>query len=330
MKLYNGPLTALILLSLFLPTVAGMPAHAQEPVPPEPGLEDSVPEPVTTFGNRITFGDKMVIQADTVHRGSITCLAGELEIEGTVLGDVVTVGGDFRLDGTVQGDVVSVLSDVSLTESTRIRGSLVAVAGSMDDRGATIERDRVNIPLGLSLPGLGHPVEILVSIFLWWALLGLILMFFALLVLAALVPERLELISEEFPVRWPAALFLGLAFSVIGMPLIYILLTISLIGIPLIPFAFFTFVVLKWMGIAGFFVFVGRKLATTTGRRIAVLPAVLLGFLVFGLVKLIPIIGFLVWLLLGWLGIGLILLTRFGTHRRQVPMPPPVQAIPED
>ena len=320
MNRYNRPLTALILLSLLFPAVAGMPARAQEPVP----------EPVTTFGNRITFGDKMVIQADTVHRGSITCIAGELEIEGTVLGDVVTVGGDFRLDGTVRGDVIAVLSDVSLSESTRIRGSLAAVAGSMDDKGARIERDRVNIPLGLSLPGLGHPMEILISIFLWWALLGLILMFFSVLVLAALVPERLELISEEFPVRWPAALFLGLAFSVIGMPLIYILLAISLIGIPLIPFAFFAFVVLKWMGIAGFFVFVGRKLMTMTGRRIAVLPAVLIGFLVFGLIKLIPIIGFLIWLLLGWLGIGLLLLTRFGTRRRQIPMPPSVQATPED
>jgi hypothetical protein len=230
---------------------------------------------------------------------------------------------------------VAVLSDVSLAEEARIHGGLVAVAGSMDDRGARVDRDRVNIPLGLSLPGLGHPLEILFSIFLWWMLLGLILMFFAILILAALVPERVELLAEEFPARWPAALFLGLAFSVLGMPLIYVLLALSLIGIPLIPFAFFTFVVLKWMGIAGIFTFVGQKLGSLAGRRLALLPAVLLGFLVFGLIKLVPFIGFLVWLILGWLGIGLVLLTRFGKRRRQVHIQPsaptaaPVQAEPQ-
>jgi hypothetical protein len=323
--------TALILTLLLLP-VGLLPAFAQEDAAEAvlPDVTSTEPDRVLfdSRGDRVTLGDRMIIPADTVHRGSITSIAGTLDVLGRVTGDIVVVGGDFNLDGTVGGEVVAVLSDVTLSESTRIEGSLVAVAGSMDDPGASIGRDRVNIPLGLTLPGLGHPLEILISIFLWWILLGLILMFFAVLVLAALVPERVELLAEEFPARWPAALFLGLAFSVLGMPLIYVLLALSLIGIPLIPFAFFTYVVLKWMGIAGIFMFVGQKLGSLAGRRITLLPAVLLGFLVFGLIKLIPVVGFLVWLILGWLGIGLILLTRFGKRRKQVHIPPAVQTPP--
>ena len=330
-----------LILALLLLSVGLLPAFAQggvvEPaLPDEPSTETApVPEPEAqpervlfdSRGDRVTMGDRMIIPEDTVHRGSITSIAGQLEILGRVTGDVVVVGGDFKLDGTVDGDVVAVLSDVNLSPSTRVEGSLVAVAGSMDDSGASIGRDRVNIPLGLTLPGLGHPLEILFSIFLWWILLGLILMFFAVLVLAALVPERVELLAEELPVRWPGALILGLAFAVLGMPLIYVLLALSLIGIPLIPFAFFTYVVLKWMGIAGIFMFVGQKLGSLAGRRITLLPAVLLGFLVFGLIKMIPVVGFLVWLILGWIGIGLVLLTRFGKRRKQVQFQPPVQTV---
>ena len=310
--------TILILTLLLMPAMLP-PSFAQEPV-----LEEEPPRQMTR-GDRVAFGDRMVIPAGTVHRGSVTSIAGELILSGEVTGDVVVVGGEFHLDGSVRGEVVAVLSDVTLTRATRIEGGLVAVAGSMDDEGAFIGRDRVNIPLGLSLPGFGHPLEILISIFLWWMLLGLILMFFAVLVLAALVPERLELLAEEFPVRWPMAMILGLAFSVLAMPLIYILMAISLIGIPLIPFAFFTFLVLKWMGIAGIFMFAGQKLGTLAGRRLNLLPAVLLGFLVFGLIKLIPLAGFLVWLVLGWIGIGLVLMTRFGKRRRQASVPPAVQ-----
>jgi len=309
-------------LMLLLTLAILMPAFAQET-----GEEVDLPEPMThrSHGDRVTMGDRLVITAGTVHHGSVTSIAGDLDVQGIVTGDVVVVGGDFNLDGTVQGEVVAVLSDVSLGRTSRIERSLVAIAGSMDDSGAWIGTDRVNIPLGLSLPGLGHPLEILLSIFLWWMLLGLILMFFAVLVLAALVPDRLELLSDELPARWPLALVLGLVFAVLGMPLIYVLLALSFIGIPLIPFAFFTYVVLKWMGIAGIFMFVGQKLGSLANRRLSLLPALLLGFLVFGLIKLIPIVGFLVWLILGWVGIGLVLLTRFGTRRKQVPAPAPPQ-----
>ena len=88
-----------------------------------------------------------------------------------------------------------------------------------------------------------------------------------------------------------------------------------MIGIPLLPFAYFTFLILKWLGMAGFFLFFVRRLGSLVTSRISVLGGVLLGFLLFGVIKLVPFIGAALWLGFGWYGLGLILMTRCGTRR---------------
>ena len=297
-----------LILLLLSPALSGQ--EVTEPA-------DAVPEPekLVTRGERLTFGDRMVIPENSIHRGTITSISGNLVVQGVVSGDVIVIGGEFSLSGKVEGEVVSVLADVELLENSKIEYGLVQVAGTLDDAGSHVGWHRVNIPLGLSLPGFQDPLGVLFSVFLWWMLLGLILMFLALLVLAALVPERIELLADEAPLRPFSTLLAGMAFSVLGLPLIYLLMLISVIGIPLLPFAFFMFLVLKWLGMAGFFLFFGRKLTGTVNRRISVLGGVLLGFLLFGVIKLVPVFGTALWLGFGWYGLGLILLTRAGSRR---------------
>jgi hypothetical protein len=110
----------------------------------------------------------------------------------------------------------------------------------------------------------------------------------------------------------------------LGLPLIYLLTIISVVGIPLLPFVYFTFLIMKWLGMAGFFLFFGRRLGKMVKRQVSVLGGVLLGFLFFGVLKLVPFIGAALWLGFGWYGLGLVLLTRCGTRRSGVPVTAPL------
>jgi hypothetical protein len=74
------------ILMLMLLTVLLQPSWAQEPdvdpaPPPEPTdrtTVDQEPEQelVITRGDRVSFGDRLVVPAGALHRGPITCLAG--------------------------------------------------------------------------------------------------------------------------------------------------------------------------------------------------------------------------------------------------------------
>ncbi len=63
------------------------------------------------------------------------------EIEG----DVVAMVGDIEVAGLVHGDVVAVMGDIELIEGAVIHGDIVAVAGTIDDGGAFVKGDIVEV-----------------------------------------------------------------------------------------------------------------------------------------------------------------------------------------
>jgi hypothetical protein len=289
-------------------------------------------------GSRIAIFESVIVEEDTRIRGDIICIFCELQIDGEVTNSVIVVGGELWLSGDVRGDVVSVLTDNTLEPTARVGGDFNNIVGALDDQGADVRRGYTNIPLGPMLPGIDRPLSVLSTVLFVLRTVMIGLFFVILLVLAALVPERIRTVSEAVPRRYIAAFFVGLA-GYAGLWILCVLLIGSVVGILALPFVQIVFVVLKWLGRAAILHQLGHRLGRQLGRELTLLGAIFLGLIPYMLLLILPLLAgwagllahFLItgafWLLVDVPAVGLILLTRAGGRRRVPPTGPSVGEV---
>jgi len=280
------------------------------------------------------------VPAGKVHDGDVVCIGGKVTVAGEVTGDVVIIGGSLDLSGSVRGDVVGVGSAFTLAQGSTIDGELVNVLGALDNRGARVAGQKVNIPFGLMIPGVKAPFAVLGAIIFWATVVGLALFFVAIFLFAALAPHRIRVLSEETPVSILWAFIIGLGVYA-ALPIVEFLLVCTVIGIPILFCLHFVFLVLKWLGMVGILHFLGSRLGRLFGRDFSLVGSILLSFALLAAIKLVPFlvggiaglvfllaVKLFVWLFLEVPGVGLIFLTRAGSRpRRQSPAVPPTMAI---
>jgi len=314
------------------------------------GAEDAVAERVDRYGDLVSiFSGDLRVPPDTRQRGSLICVGGHVTIEGEVTGDVVVILGSLDNRGRVGGSVTGVVADQTHTDA-RVDRELVNVLGSLALERTRVSREMINILGSLdrdtdsSTPSVnisfGSWFPSVWSMIFWLRLMRWIGVFVLILILAALVPERIVLIGDEAPIRYAVAFFVGI-LGYLGMLVIMGLLAATVIGLPL---AIVTFWILKWLGIAGLFFAVGRRLGRAFGREMSLLGAVLLTFALyvaisaaptplglFGLVILI-LLRCVFFLLIDLPAVGLVILTVAGTRTRAavtvIPAPAPKPAEP--
>ena len=288
--------------------------------------------------------------------------AGIRVAEGEVIdGDVVAIGGSVDVDGTVEGDVVAVGGGVNLGPNAVVDGEVTSVGGTIDrDPGAVIHGTVNEVAFGAPHMAWGTHwgpgpffagVTGLIGTIVWIAVLTL-------LVCLAYLFARRPIERMEYRVRtsaWKAAL-VGLVAQLLFIPalvLTCVVLAISIIGIPfllLVPFAILALVIGALLG----FTSVAKRLGHAAEDRfgwqhanpylsivIGVGLIMLLSFFghalgvaggplkVFGAV--LTVLGFIAQYVAWTIGLGVLLLTRFGTRYRwgdgetpePVPAPPP-------
>jgi hypothetical protein len=302
----RGRLIPLLLLTLFF-------ASSWQHVSAQEEGEDDRPR--DRYGDLVSiFSGDIKVPANTHRRGMVFSLGGNVEIEGTVK-EVVVLMGSLRVTGDVRGQVVGMFTDIEL-DGADIGGQLVNVLGALDENDTYIDGPRINItPFGDWFPGLG-------ALLFWSRMFMLFCGFIMLLLLAALVPERIRAMGDEAPVRYVPAFFVGI-LGYLGLLVLFSLLSVTLIGIPLALAAIF---VLRWLGTAGLFYAIGRRLGRGIGAEMSVFGAVLITFTIYGLLKLAPtplgivglVISGILWtlffLLIDIPAIGLVILTRMGSR----------------
>lgn len=288
-------------------------------------------------GGEVSIMTSIHIPANEVHRGEVVCIGCDAVIDGEVQGDIVVVGGSLELNGKAGHDVVCVLSEVYLGPDSSVRHDYINVLSSLDDRGAEFGNERIVVEPFIGLPSVGGAFGVLGGIILWGKLLKIVVVFLVILILAIFVPERIRVLSDEFPVSYGLALVAGFGGYVV-LWLVNTLLAISVIGIPVAILLHLLFLVLKVMGLAGIFHFIGARLGRSMSREMSLLGAVFIGFLIFSIVLVLPhlfgimglavaiVIRLLFWFLFECPAIGLILLTRAGGRPRNQPQAEPPAA----
>jgi len=259
------------------------------------------------------LSDVEVKKGEVIH-DDVVCIGGHATVEGKVEGSVVVIGGKLDFSGEAD-DVVTVLSEANFESGTAVHGDMVHILGEMSKAAdARFEGEKVDV--GSSLPPRMQKYlsRGLIGLFVLMRLIGLIISGIVVMLIALLIPERIERMSEELDTRWPASIGFGL-LSCVVVVIVCIGLFITIIGI---PFTILVYLLAKLLGLAGvtaMLMLLGRKLGTEIGllgEHSTLLASVMLGFAVLALIRFIPIFGELVWTLLGIVGLGLTVVTRLG------------------
>jgi uncharacterized RDD family membrane protein YckC len=287
---------------------------------------------VAVLGSAISQGDA----------NQVVAVAGNARVTGPVHDSAVAVLGSVYVDSPIDQDVVAVFGNVELGPHADVGGDVVAVFGTVTrDPAALIHGDVDNV-FDLDVSGVhgisgvgwldvwikkcllyGRPLAVSSGLEWAWTLALIMLAFYAVLALMfrSSVDDCVHTLETQ-PGRTALAALLGMLLT----PVLLVLLCITVIGIAAVPFVimglfcmslFGKAVVLAWLG--------GRISGRRPGPTGHPALAVLIGGAVALALYVIPVIGFMVFKLLGFFGFGAVLYTMIeGVRARRAAQAAPL------
>lgn len=261
----------------------------------------------TIDGNLAVFGGSATVENNARVTGDVVLAGGSLTINGEVDKNVAALGGSLFL-----GDTALVRGDVSMLGATLHRATNARILGSVHN--ATEGPFQFNVPGTNINQGVQVNFRPLVDA-LWFFFRTLVLAALAMLV-ALFLPNPINRVAHAVVAEPVTTGGLGILTAIIA-PILVVILAITII---LIPVALLGIFILAVAGLFGWIV-----IGTETGKRIAGLfkadwpLAVSAGIgtfvmsLIAGGIGFIPCIGWLASALIFILGVGAVILTRFGT-----------------
>lgn len=313
------------------------PVIAQTPAPQSEGTNYQGDKVVVANTYRLQSGDSLT--------GDLAVIGGTATIESdaTVTGDVVLVGGTITINGTLNGNLVAVGGAASLGENAVVNGDVVTVGASLKRAASakvtgnvTEQTPSINLTKddGWQFPWKSN--QNLLAKLLTAAFESLALAAFA-VVIGLVLPQQTTRIANTIQNEPLVAGGVGL-LVVVGSPILLIILIITLILIPvalLFVIAFGLALVFGWIALG---YLIGEKLARFIHVNWSVPVAggvgtLLLSFIV-GAINLLPCVGWIIGFIFGLLGLGAVIMTRFGSMdstpaKPTTSVPPPPPTVPQ-
>jgi uncharacterized RDD family membrane protein YckC len=275
---------------------------------------------------------------------------------GETVHDIFSVFSPVLIDGTVRGDVTVVVGDMRLGSTAVIDGSLYVIGGSaFVQPGATVRQDvlvfggRLEAPrefaaghqhvvigaaaIGDRLQGLvpwlteglllGRPI---VPRLRWvWVVVGIV--FLVSLVLCLIFLDTVQTCADKIAARPLTTFLVGLLVLLLAGPVV-IVLAASVIGLAVVPFLFCALIIAWIIGKVAVNVRIGDSIVgqSAPASRAQVVRSFVIGFAVMCLAYVLPVLGFVVWALIGVTGLGAATLAFTSAYRRENPTPPKVKS----
>jgi len=294
-------------------------------------------------GNVVMGGVCSLNEGETLE-GGMVLMGGSARLEDNskINGDVVILGGSLESEATIEGDVVIIGGLVDLGEAAVIEGDIVAIGGYLHpSEGAVIEGDIFDdisnlFPLIISghtpelkvLPGIITPGSVRTPRLNFnfnpiWEGLWLLLRSFLWAILAVLVvlflPKNIQRTAGAAVTQPAASGALG-CLTALTAPLLIVIMAITICGIPLSVISVILLLITWALGVIALGTEVGNRLSNLFNRDWAMAVSAGVGTLALTLVSngiaafLPSCIGWMAPTLVGVVGIGAVLLTRFGTQ----------------
>lgn len=282
--------------------------------------------------NIVRVGESVYVAPGEVVQGDVVVFGGNAIIEGTVAGSVVVLGGEIRVrnGAEVKGDIVAIGGKIAEDDNVIIRGEKIVVGGIATRMGDTLDIA-------------GGKLRGIVSAFLLFV--GLIMFFITMLFLRGRVERTGEYLSSGLLRSFGAGVLSSIALQ-FGILIVTIPLIITVIGIPLAVILMLSYVGVFAIACTVFVYAVGRAVSSRLGLTGGAFGRLAVGFLVLAVPELVAfvfdavgngplgvyvflkIVSLVLWLFGYIVGIGSIVLSRFGT-RPPVGLEPPAGRVPE-
>ena len=283
-------------------------------------------------GGRTIFGESYTLNSGEILDGDLNVFGGVVDIQSgaVVTGNMFVLGGVVTVNGTIQGDLTAIGGTISLGSSAVIEGNLTSPASYINQsQGAAIEGDTIqgwDIPwTNVEIPEINTPQIIdTPSLRILPTVTNIARGFGELLVLVALgalmlliMPKPTDVMTEALIAKPWHILGYG-ALTALAMLVGGIMLTLTLCMIPivvLVGLAFGLAVLAGWLALG---YELGKRMASGIFKTSwhPVLAAVLGNLVLFLLAKglgLIPCLGGFLVFVAALFGLGMVIVTLFGT-----------------
>ncbi|MBN2043523.1 MAG: hypothetical protein JW757_00780 [Anaerolineales bacterium] len=285
-------------------------------------------------GNLVVFGGVVTLEEESEVTGDVLVFGGNVTASGTVGNNLVAIGGVVRLEGTaiVKGDLIAPATVVRRDEQARIFGQIITENIPEIE---VPEIEQPEMPEMPELPEITPPnptffnrlSTALRPVVSFFGVIARALIFSAVAVLAGLVLPKNTTVVRETIERQPV---LSGGFGLLSMGVFVaavILLALLSITVILIPLTV-SLILLLSLGVTLGSVYGLIAIGGEVGRRIMEVakqdwtPTLQTAIGAFGLTFLLGLLslglwgflGGLLWTVAGAVGLGSVLLTRFGTQ----------------
>lgn len=284
------------------------------------------------YEDKIIFGDDFTLASGQTVTGNLIVFGGNVTIEksATVTENVIVFGGNIQIAGDVKGDVVVFGGNADLQSTAVISGRLVTSGGNISRKdGATVKGGETqgfsqgNFPA----PAISSPRTGVLRFFdpLYWVMvqsarsLGMALALGIIaLVVTSLWAQPVRRVTTALTAAPAAAGGLGLLTLIAGVVImIFTAITICLSPVSaLIAIVYVLALIFGWVALG---TLIGERMVTTFNwTRLSPAVAAGLGTMLFSLVStlvgLVPCLGPIINIALAAIGMGAVILTRFGSQ----------------
>jgi hypothetical protein len=278
----------------------------------------------TIGGDKLVMGGNYTLASEQTLGGNLAVLGGNAMLEpgSTVNGDVVLMGGNLDVAGTIRGSLTVFGGNVELRSSAVVEGDLASFGGSVMRapgavvQGETIDRVRPFFPWRLTpnfpaAPYVERPTPV-VSFIRWQiGTLGAALLAAILGVLLVLIlPRPMGRVMVAAATQPALSFGLGLLTLALGVVAGALLLIACGLGL-LVWLALLAGLLMGWAAVG---LWLGERLLSALRlRSTSAVAEVATGAFIITILARLPLcMGFLVGLVLGSIGLGAVVLTRFG------------------
>jgi cytoskeletal protein CcmA (bactofilin family) len=293
----------------------------------------------TNPADKVVLGGTFDVTAGQTFDGNLAILGGTTTVEqnATVNGDIFQAGGTLSIDGKVNGNISSLGGTIYLNKNAVITGDVSTVGGTMHrDSGAQIQGEVVNgtqgpltfnTPNPIYRPSINFkPITDMLNLFLQTLSMTAVALFVGLFLPNPLARTGKAIVSQPIVTGG-----MGLLTAVIA-PILLVLLAITIILIPISLIGILALIVAFAFGTIALGYELGNRIAdlfkTTWPPAIAASAGTFLLTLVVGGIGMIPCVGWIAPAVVGLLGLGAVLLTRFGMFAYPTPNSPVSPAGP--
>jgi len=265
---------------------------------------------------------------------SVVSIFGNTKVNGPVGDSAVAVGGNVKVNSKVADAVVAVFGNVELGPDAEV-GDVVAVGGRVTrDPHAIVHGQVQNVTFIGAFSDLGWLQNWITNCLLffrplafapglmwaWWIAIGFLVFY---VLVALLFPRGVNKCVETLEQR-PGYSILTALLTILCAPIVTVLLAITGVGIAVIPFLAVGLFVASLFGKVVMLAWLGRRLAKFFGSDHPVL-AVLIGGVILLLLYTVPVLGFILYKLTGWIGLGVVVYVLLAGMKREkaavIPVP---------